>query len=49
MVDAKPVRASRELARGESVEVDIPDVAPPRSITPHAIPLHIVFEDDHLL
>jgi len=49
MVDAKPARASRELARGESVEVDIPDESPPRSITPHAIPLHVVFEDEHLL
>lgn len=47
-VDAKPVRASRTLFHGESVEVDIPDKAPPRYITPHAVPLTVVFEDDHL-
>jgi len=49
MVDSKPARASRALARGEGVEVDVPDEAPPRSITPHAIPLRVVFEDEHLL
>ena len=49
MVDAKTARASRTLVRGESVEIDIPDEAPPRAITPHPIALRIVFEDDHLL
>ena len=49
MVDAKAARASRTLVRGESVEIDIPDEAAPRPITPHHVPLRIVFEDDHLL
>jgi 23S rRNA pseudouridine1911/1915/1917 synthase len=49
MVDAKAARASRTLVRGESVEIDIPDEAPPRTITPHHVPLVVVFEDEHLL
>ncbi len=47
-VDAKAARASRTLLHGEAVEVDMPDAAPPRHITPHAVPLTVVFEDDHL-
>ena len=49
MVDTKPARASRTLARGESVEIEIPDQAPPRAIIPHHVPLRVVFEDEHLL
>jgi 23S rRNA pseudouridine1911/1915/1917 synthase len=49
LVDAKPARASRTLVRGESVEVEVPDDAPPRAITPHDIPLRVVLEDEHLL
>src|SRR5262245_9005360 len=49
MVDAKPARASRTLVRGEAVEIDIPDETPPRPITPHPVPLRVVFEDEHLL
>ena len=49
MVDAKPARSSRSLVRGEAVEIDIPDEAPPRSITPHPVPLNVVYEDEHLL
>jgi 23S rRNA pseudouridine1911/1915/1917 synthase len=41
-------RASRTLGRRELVEVDLPEAAPPRSFTPHPIPLAIVFEDEHL-
>ncbi len=37
------------MVRGESVEVDIPDEAPPRVIAPHAITLRVVYEDEHLL
>lgn len=48
-VAGQPVRASRILAHGEQVEVEIPDAAPPRTIRPHDIPLTIVHEDEHLL
>jgi 23S rRNA pseudouridine1911/1915/1917 synthase len=41
-------RASRTLTRGERVQVRFPDSAPPRVLTPAAIPLEIVFEDEHL-
>jgi 23S rRNA pseudouridine1911/1915/1917 synthase len=48
-VNGSIARASRLLARGESVRVEIPDEAPPRNIQPADIPLTITFEDDHLL
>jgi 23S rRNA pseudouridine1911/1915/1917 synthase len=47
-VEGKPARASRLLARGERVTVRIPDHEPPRTLQPAAIPLTVVFEDDHL-
>ena len=48
-VNGSTARASRLLARGETVRVEIPDEAPPRHIQPADIPLTITFEDDHLL
>jgi 23S rRNA pseudouridine1911/1915/1917 synthase len=47
-VEGKPARASRLLARGERVTVRIPDHEPPRTLQPAAIPLTVVFEDEHL-
>ena len=47
-VGGKPVRASRTLERGEVVTICYPADEPPRTLTPAAIPLTIVFEDDHL-
>jgi 23S rRNA pseudouridine1911/1915/1917 synthase len=47
-VDGKWARASRILSRGEQVTVAIPDHEPPRTLLPAAIPLTIVFEDEHL-
>ncbi len=47
-IGGKPVRASRTLVRGEEVTVDMPDEEPPRPIRPAAIPLAVVFEDEHL-
>jgi 23S rRNA pseudouridine1911/1915/1917 synthase len=47
-VDGKPARASRVLSRGEQVTVRLPADEPPRLIRPSAIPLTIVFEDEHL-
>jgi 23S rRNA pseudouridine1911/1915/1917 synthase len=47
-VDGKPARASRLLARGECVSVRIPEHQPPRTIQPAAIPLTLLFEDEHL-
>ncbi|HEX9893540.1 MAG TPA: RluA family pseudouridine synthase [Gemmatimonadales bacterium] len=48
-VNGQPARASRLLVRGEEVVVDLPDAAPPRVLTPHAIPLTVVYEDEHVL
>ena len=47
-VDGKPARASRVLTRGERVTVRFPRDEPPRTLRPAAIPLTIVFEDEHL-
>jgi 23S rRNA pseudouridine1911/1915/1917 synthase len=47
-IGGKPARASRLLTRGEQVTVRLPDHEPPRTILPNAIPLTLVFEDDHL-
>jgi 23S rRNA pseudouridine1911/1915/1917 synthase len=47
-VDGKWARASRLLSRGERVTVELPDREPPRTLQPAAIPLTIVFEDEHL-
>jgi 23S rRNA pseudouridine1911/1915/1917 synthase len=47
-VEGKPARASRVLSRGERVTVRIPKHQPPRTIQPAAIPLSVVFEDEHL-
>jgi 23S rRNA pseudouridine1911/1915/1917 synthase len=47
-VDGKWARASRLLSRGERVTVEIPEHEPPRTLKPAAIPLTIVFEDEHL-
>jgi len=47
-VEGKVARASRVLARGESVRVQLPESEPPRTLQPRAIPLSIIFEDEHL-
>jgi 23S rRNA pseudouridine1911/1915/1917 synthase len=47
-VDGTPARASRLLARGERVTVRFPEHEPPRTLQPAAIPLTVVFEDEHL-
>jgi 23S rRNA pseudouridine1911/1915/1917 synthase len=47
-VDGKTARASRLLARGERVTVQFPEHEPPRTLQPAAIPLTVVFEDEHL-
>jgi 23S rRNA pseudouridine1911/1915/1917 synthase len=47
-VEGKPARASRLLRRGERVIVSIPEHQPPRTIQPAAIPLSLLFEDEHL-
>ena len=47
-IQGKPVRASRLLTRGEQVTVRIPEHQPPRTLQPRAIPLTVVFEDEHL-
>jgi 23S rRNA pseudouridine1911/1915/1917 synthase len=47
-IGGKAARASRLLARGEIVSVRIPESEPPRTLQPRAIPLTVVFEDEHL-
>lgn len=47
-IDGKPARASRVLSRGETVSVRFPEDEPPRTLQPRAIPLTLVFEDEHL-
>jgi 23S rRNA pseudouridine1911/1915/1917 synthase len=49
-VNGAIARASRPLTPGDIVDVTPPaDEPPPRTITPHPIPLDIRFEDPHLL
>jgi 23S rRNA pseudouridine1911/1915/1917 synthase len=47
-VNGAVARASRLLVRGDRVTVELPEAEPPRTIQPAAIPLRIVFEDEHL-
>jgi len=47
-VDGTPARASRLLARGQRVTVRLPEHEPPRALLPAAIPLTVIFEDQHL-
>ncbi|HET6836825.1 MAG TPA: RluA family pseudouridine synthase [Gemmatimonadales bacterium] len=47
-VDDKIARASRLLARGERVLVQLPQDEPPRTLQPRPIPLALVYEDEHL-
>ena len=47
-IGGKPARASRLLSRGETVTVQLPQNQPARTLTPRAIPLDIIFEDEHL-
>ncbi|MBA3522520.1 MAG: RluA family pseudouridine synthase [Gemmatimonadales bacterium] len=47
-VEGKPARASRLLSRGERVTVRLPEHESPRTLQPAAIPLTLVYEDEHL-
>jgi 23S rRNA pseudouridine1911/1915/1917 synthase len=47
-VNGKVARASRLLARGERVQVRMPEQEAPRAIRPASIPLSLVFEDEDL-
>jgi 23S rRNA pseudouridine1911/1915/1917 synthase len=47
-VNATVARASRTLARGDRVAVTFPSEEPPRQLRPAAIPLAVVWEDEHL-
>jgi 23S rRNA pseudouridine1911/1915/1917 synthase len=47
-INGKLGRASRLLSRGETVTVRMPDHEPPRTLQPRAIPLTVIFEDEHL-
>jgi 23S rRNA pseudouridine1911/1915/1917 synthase len=47
-IDGKVGRASHLLTRGQRVQVRLPGQEPPRTIQPAAIPLTVIFEDEHL-
>jgi 23S rRNA pseudouridine1911/1915/1917 synthase len=47
-VNGTVARASRLLSKGERVAIRIPEHQPPRTIQPAAIPLSLVYEDEHL-
>ena len=48
LVNGLPVKASRKLRVNDLVSVRLPAL-PDRSITPEELPLHILFEDEHLV
>jgi 23S rRNA pseudouridine1911/1915/1917 synthase len=48
-IDGAVARASRLLARGETIRIELPEHPAPRSIQPADIPISVTFEDDHLL
>lgn len=47
-VNGEVARASRVLARGDVLEVAVPEPAPRRPLRPAAIALTVVWEDEHL-
>ena len=47
-VNGKPQKASYRLRPGERVSVNLPPPPPPE-LTPEALPLQIIFEDEHLI
>jgi 23S rRNA pseudouridine1911/1915/1917 synthase len=47
-VGGRVARASHTLTRGDRVAVTFPADEPPRTLTPAAIPLALVYEDEHL-
>ncbi len=48
-VDGTVARASRLLKRGERIVVTPAPELPLREVRPHAVPIDIIYEDDHLL
>jgi 23S rRNA pseudouridine1911/1915/1917 synthase len=48
LVDGQRVKVARRLKAGERVEASVPP-PPPEEMAPEAIPLAIVFEDEHVL
>jgi 23S rRNA pseudouridine1911/1915/1917 synthase len=48
LVEARRAKAAHRLKAGERVEARVPPL-PPEELTPEAIPLRIVFEDEHVL
>ncbi len=48
-MNGAPARASQISGRGDVISVRFPEQVPVRPITPAPIPLHVVFEDEHLL
>jgi 23S rRNA pseudouridine1911/1915/1917 synthase len=45
----RATRAAMRLAIGDRVQVDLPAAAIPRPIAPEALPIRVLYEDDHLL
>ncbi|HET8568565.1 MAG TPA: RluA family pseudouridine synthase [Candidatus Limnocylindria bacterium] len=49
LVDGAPVEPSHKVRRGERLEVDVPEDAPPLSLEAEDIPLEILYEDQDAL
>jgi 23S rRNA pseudouridine1911/1915/1917 synthase len=47
-VNARPARASQTLIRGDRVSLSFPAGESPRTLAPAAIPLVVVYEDEHI-
>jgi 23S rRNA pseudouridine1911/1915/1917 synthase len=47
-VNAKVARASWTMSRQDVVVLTLPDVEPPRTLSPNPIPLTVVYEDEYL-
>jgi 23S rRNA pseudouridine1911/1915/1917 synthase len=48
LVDGETIRPSHQVMPGEVIQITLPR-PPPQEVTPEAIPLTIVYEDEHLL
>src|ERR1051325_5830014 len=48
LVNERTVKPSYRLRVGDQIEIELPE-PPPVELTPEAIPLHIVYEDDDLI
>jgi len=48
LVNGKPERPSYKVRAGDSVTLELPE-RPVREVLPENIPIHVIFEDDHMV